>query len=234
MLELNRLYNMDCMEGMSRFSDKFFDLAIVDPPYGKKEHGGKSRSSFATQKNGSKSFVKDGNYRKKDWDNEVPGVEYFMELMRVSKHQIIWGCNYFPIVLGSGRIVWDKVNGDSDQSDCEIAYNSMTNRVDLFRYMWAGMMQGKSAIEGHIMQGNKALNERRIHPTQKPVELYRWILSKYASSGMVVLNTHSGSGSQEIACEDLGFEYVAFEIDEDYYSDAKARVLQFHKKLKLF
>lgn len=233
-MELNRLYNMDCMEGMAQFPDKFFDLAIADPPYGKKEHGGKRRSTYATQKNGTKFLVKDGDYKKKDWDNAPPSIDFFLELFRVSKHQIIWGINYIPIIVGPGRIVWDKVNGNSDQSDCEIAYNSMTKRVDLFRYMWAGMQQGKSINEGHIMQGDKRLNEKRIHPTQKPVALFKWTLNKYATPGMKILNTGSGSGSQEIACIDLGFDFIAFEKEPEYYRDGNSRIEQFKQKLKLF
>lgn len=170
---------MDCMDGMAQFPDGFFDLAVVDPPYGRKEHGGKNRGKLVTQKSGTKIFVKDGGYAKKEWDFKPTTEEYFRELERVSKNQIVWGVNYLQYILGPGRIVWDKCNGASDQSDCEIAYNSMTTRVDLFRYMWAGMMQGKSITEGHIQQGNKAKNEIRIHPTQKPVALYTWIFQNY-------------------------------------------------------
>ena len=143
MLELNKCYNLDCMDGMAQFPDRFFDLAVVDPPYGRKEHGGKNRGKLVTQRDGSRIYVEDGGYSAKQWDMKPPPETYFRELCRVSKRQIIWGVNYFPYAFGPGRIVWDKCNGASDQSDCEIAYNSMTERVDLFRFMWAGMMQGK-------------------------------------------------------------------------------------------
>lgn len=103
-------YNMDCMQGMKEFPDKYFDLAIVDPPYGRKEHGGRNRSGYVRQKNGSKIFVKDGQYRNQNWDNEPPSEDYFNEVMRVSKKQIIFGCNYFDYPLIGGRIVWDKCN----------------------------------------------------------------------------------------------------------------------------
>lgn len=156
---------MDCMQGMKEFPDKYFDLAIVDPPYGRKEHGGRNRSGYVRQKNGSKIFVKDGQYRNQNWDNEPPSEDYFNEVMRVSKKQIIFGCNYFDYPLIGGRIVWDKCNDGSDQSDAEIAYCSMNDRVDIFRYMWRGMFQGKSITEGTTQQGNKRLNEKRIHPT---------------------------------------------------------------------
>lgn len=183
MLELNKCYNMDCMEGMRYFHDKYFDLAVVDPPYGRKEHGGKNRNNYVRQKNGNGILVRDGGYAKKDWDNEPPAADYFRELIRVSKHQIIFGCNYFDFPLPGGRIVWDKCNAGSDQSDAEIAYCSFNNRVDIFRFMWRGMMQGKSIADGTVQQGNKRLNEKRIHPTQKPVALYEWIFGRYGETG---------------------------------------------------
>lgn len=220
---MNIAYNMDCMKAMQKMPDKCFDLAIVDPPYGRKEHGGKCRSGFVLQKNGSRIYVKDGGYEKKDWDALPPTEEYFKELIRVSKNQIIWGVNYFPFIFGSGRIIWDKCNGASDQSDCEIAYNSMTRRVDLFRFMWSGMMQGKSIAEGHIMKGNKRLNEKRIHPTQKPVALYEWILSQYAKTGDKILDTHLGSGSSRIAAYNAELDFVGFEIDKDYFGKQEDR-----------
>lgn len=172
-MAISEVFNEDCMIGMLRYPDKFFDLAIIDPPYGRKEHGGKNRSTAAVQKNGTQTLVKCGGYERKAWDENPPSDNYFKELFRVSKHQIIWGINYLGKNFGPGRIVWDKVNDGSDQSNCEIAYNSMTQRVDLFRYMWRGMMQG-----------NKKLNEKRIHPTQKPVPLYQWLLGKYEMGGV--------------------------------------------------
>lgn len=221
---MNQAYCMDCMEALRQIPDKFFDLAVVDPPYGRKEHGGKCRSGYARQKNGSRISVHDGNYELKEWDNKTPTHEYFEELFRVSKNQIIFGCNYFVgEMFGSGRIVWDKCNGGSDQSDCELAFNSKTNRVDLFRFMWAGMMQGKNLTEGYIMQGNKSLNEKRIHPTQKPVALYAWIYRHFAKQGDKILDTHLGSGSSRIAAYDAGLDFVGFEIDRDYFAKQEER-----------
>jgi site-specific DNA-methyltransferase (adenine-specific) len=216
MLELNHIYNMDCMEGMKQIPDKYFELAIVDPPYGRKEHGGTKRSGYVKQANGTKLYVADGGYEKRNWDNEPAGAEYFDELMRVSQNQIIWGVNYFDYKFGAGRIVWDKCNDGSDQSDCEFAYCSLHDKVEIFRYMWRGMFQGKSISEGWVQQGNKALNERRIAPTQKPVDLYKWTLMK-AKQGWKILDTHAGSFSQEIACYDMGFDYMAFEKDPYIY-----------------
>lgn len=217
-------YNMDCMQGMKEFPDKYFDLAIVDPPYGRKEHGGRNRSRYVRQKNGSKIFVKDGQYENRKWDNEPPSEEYFNELMRVSKNQIIFGCNYFDYPLIGGRIVWDKCNDGSDQSDAEIAYCSMNDRVDIFRYMWRGMFQGKSITEGATQQGNKRLNEKRMHPTQKPVALYEWLLNRYAKPNDIILDTHVGSASSLIACYNTNHKFVGFELDEYYYKVSKQRL----------
>ncbi|MXN88544.1 DNA-methyltransferase [Pasteurella canis] len=213
--------NQDCLIGMREFPDKHFDLAIVDPPYfsGPEKRGfyGKKISPIGVQK----------IYQKTDtW--ELPSKEYFDELFRVSKNQIIWGVNYFNnYKFSSGRIVWDKVNGKSTFSDCEIAYCSIHDSVRMFRYMWNGMLQGKSIEEGHIAQGNKRLNEKRIHPTQKPVNLYIWLLQKYAKTGQKILDTHVGSGSSLIACEKLGFNIVGFEISKHYYEQAQSRLSEF-------
>ena len=130
--------------------------------------------------------------------------------------------------------IWDKCNDGSDQSDAEVAYCSLTRRVDIFRYMWRGMFQGKSIIEGTIQQGNKKLNEKRIHPTQKPVNLYRWICHKYLQKGMKILYTHVGSASSLIAYEEYGLEYVGYEINKDYYDSAQKRLNEFRSQLTLF
>ena len=220
-----RMYLGDCMDLMKDKPDKFWDLAIVDPEQGKKEHGGKNRSGFVKQKNGSKIFVKDGLYKKANWDNKPASREYFDELFRVSQDQIIWGEQYYHTNFGPGRIIWDKCNGGTDQYDCEIAYCSPSDRTTLFRFMWSGMMQGKSIEEGHIQQGDKSLNEKRIHPTQKPVALYKWLLSNYAKHGQTILDTHGGSFSHAIACYDLGFDLDIIELDPDYYEAGKERVL---------
>lgn len=146
-------YNMDCMEGMRQFPDNYFSLAIVDPPY----FSGPNKRGYYGHR--VSPIGVDRVYEKTDdWD--VPDKTYFGELMRVSKNQIIWGCNYFLYPFGSGRIVWDKCNDSSSYSDCEIAYCSMQNSVRIFRFMWSGMLQGKSITEGYIQQGNKKLNEK--------------------------------------------------------------------------
>lgn len=211
------------MTTMARFPDGFFDLTIADPNYGRKEHGGKDRSKFVKQKDGSRLFVKCGGYKKEAWDNAPAGKEYFDELLRVTKEQIIWGVNYYDYNFGPGRIVWDKVNYGSDQSPCELAYYSGNTRVDLFRYMWRGMMQGKSITEGHIQQGNKKLNEKRIHPTQKPVFLYKHLLTKYATPGMKIYDGGMGSQSLRIAAWDLGFDFWGSENIQQYFEEGNER-----------
>jgi site-specific DNA-methyltransferase (adenine-specific) len=213
------LLHQDCMDYMKGCSDNAFDLAICDPPYGRGEHGGVKRSSMAKQKNGSSMMVKDGDYLKKGWDTAPPPPEYFSEVVRVSKNQIIWGVNYHPQVLQGGRIIWDKINDGSSQSGAEIAYCSLNQRVDIVRYLWRGMMQGLE-VNNPKQQGNKKLNERRIHPTQKPVKLYRWILDNYAKPTDNILDTHLGSGSSAIAADDFGCNFVGLEKDEEYYKAA--------------
>ncbi len=227
MIEMNSFICGDCMEYLPQFPDKYFDIAVVDPPYfsgpEKRNYYGRTVSPIGVQR----------HYKPSDeWC--VPDKAYFDELARVSKHQIIWGCNYFDYYFGSGRIIWDKCNGESSFSDCEIAYCSMHDSVRLFRYMWNGMFQGKSIAEGHIQQGNKKLNEKRIHPTQKPVALYEWILSRYARKGDKILDTHVGSASSLIACHNMGYEYIGFEKDEYYYNLAKERLERETAQISLF
>lgn len=210
-------YNQDCMKGMPRFPDKYFDIAVVDPPYfsgpERREYYGRAVSPIGVQRVYSKTDF---------W--EVPGPDYFAELERVSKHQIVWGCNYFDYHFPPGRIVWDKCNGSSSFSDCEIASCSFHDSARLFRYMWNGMFQGKSISEGWVQQGNKAKNEKRIHPTQKPVALYAWIFQKYARPGMKLLDTHVGSASSLIAAHDAGLKYVGFEKDAQIYKASRERL----------
>lgn len=202
-------YNTDCMEGMKQFPDGFFDLAIVDPPYGIGENGSKNhtRGKLATATN-YKAFA--------GGDAKPPDKEYFTQLFRVSKNQIIWGANHFISRFGKDSscwIVWDKVNGESDFADCELAWTSFKSAVRKFEFRWAGMLQG-----------NMKNKEIRIHPTQKPVALYSWLLNNYAKPGDKILDTHVGSASSLIACHNLGFEYVGFELDPDYYKKAAERL----------
>ena len=211
-------YNMDCMEGMKEFPDKYFDLAIVDPPYG---IGVQTMQYTKTGKRHStrKSAAACRDYRRTDeWDIK-PSAEYFEELQRVSKHQIIWGGNYFSDILPPSKsfIILDKRTSDemrNDFADCEYAWMSKGLGVArVFRFLWMGMLQGDMKHK-----------EERFHPTQKPVALYRWILANYAKQGDKLLDTHVGSASSMIAFEERGFDYVGFEIDADYYQKAQKRL----------
>ncbi len=207
--------------------DNSFDLAIVDPPY----FSGPERREFYGSKL-STTGVTRTYHKSAKW--EVPGKEYFEELLRVARHYIVWGCNYYDYHFAPGRIVWDKCNGSSTFSDCEIAATDLFSSVRLFPFMWNGMCQGKSMAEGRIMQGNKKLNEKRFHPTQKPVALYAWLLTQYAQEGWRILDTHLGSGSIAIACYDLGFQLLGIEIDAYYHEMAVKRLSEHHNKPRLF
>jgi len=227
------IYNQDCMEAMKEMSDNQFDLAIVDPPYGIGASKVSKKKHLIKQKNGKISKTPNNNYKIKDWDKRTPSAEFFKQIKRVSKNQIIWGVNYYDYNLNGGRLVWDKLNDNCDQFDCEIAYNSINRRTDIIRYKWIGMFQGKSISNNYavanVQNGNKKLNEKRIHPTQKPVKLYEWLLMNYAKEGDTILDTHLGSGSIAIACHNLGFELTGYEIDKEYFEAAKKRIEQ-HKQ----
>ena len=198
--------NEDNMELMARYPDNYFDLAIVDPPYG---IGGGS--------NTKKMNV--------EWDNQIPSKEYFKELIRVSKNQIIWGGNYMSSNINFNSkhtIIWDKQNGDSFMSDGEIAFTSFNKQTTVFyRLFWMSNMM-------------KADEKPLIHPTQKPKSLYKWILDKYAKQGDKILDTHLGSGSIALACHDYGFELTACELDKEYYDKAIERITNHVSQQRLF
>lgn len=223
------LLNIDCMEYMADCKDNEFDLAITDPPY----FDGPNKLGFYGARC-SKTGVYRGGYKKLGkW--KVPGSEYFKELQRVSKHQIIFGINYFRIQnLGPGRIIWDKCNEATTFSDCEIAYCSLIEHVKKFVYMWSGMMQGKNIEEGHVQQGNKKLNEERIHPTQKPRKLYKWLLMNYAKSDMKIIDTHLGSASSAIEAHYFGCDFVGCEVDPEIYIESGKRFKKETRQLTLF
>lgn len=219
---MNKVILGDCTEEMKKYPTRHFDLAIVDPPY----FSGPNKRKFYGNE------VNKLNIRRKDYDQIpywiVPDQDYYKELCRVSKHQIIWGINYFPFqFVPPGRIVWDKCNQSSSFSDAEIASCSLINSTKLFRYMWNGMCQGKSILEGHIMQGNKSLNETRIHPTQKPIALYAWTLNQFAKKGWKILDTHVGSGSSRIAAYEYGFDFIGFEKDETIFKKQELRFKEY-------
>ena len=216
------LRNMDCMDLMRQYPDKHFDLAIVDPPYGI----GMDSRRLNNRSSKGRYKVKQSQYLEKRWDDSRPDILYHSELKRVSRNQIVWGANYIdtPGIYTGKWIVWDK-NGQSnapDSSDCELAVTSFDGViVKKFTFDWTGF----GAINA---------KESRIHPTQKPVALYRWLLSNYAKPGDLILDTHLGSGSIAIACHDLGFDLVASELDADYFAAMQERLARHTAQGNLF
>jgi site-specific DNA-methyltransferase (adenine-specific) len=207
---ISEVYNMDCVAFMREYPDKYFDLAVCDPPYG---IGASNYKRGGTQHGRSLSKCK--IYDAKDWDNKPPSIEYFTELFRVSKNQIIWGANHFISLMpydSSCWIVWDKDNGDNLYADCELAWTSFDKAVRKYRFKWHGMLQE-----------NMKNKEVRMHPTQKPVKLYEWLLKNYAKEGNRILDTHLGSGSSRIAAQKLGFDFYGAEIDKDYFEASEKR-----------
>ncbi len=201
--------NEDNMKLMSRYPDNYFDLAIVDPPYGIGDVNHTDSRKF---------------HKKIEWNDKVPDPEYFKEMFRVSKNQIIWGINYYgSMVPNVGRIIHDKSPSGlqyPNLSDGDIASHSFGVNIKVFRFEWRGNVQGKS-----INWNNDGKNAR-IHPTQKPVELYEWLLMNYTKEGDKIFDTHLGSGSIAIACHNLGFELTACELDKDYFAAAVKRIQQ--------
>jgi len=200
------VYNQDCLEAMRAMDDKAFDLAIVDPPYGLNIAKENPRVSGRW------------NYIPKQWDSAIPAMDYFIELQRVSVNQIIWGGNYFALGECRGYIIWDKDQPVPNFADSEFAWTSFDRVAKTFRY---------PIIKQNFSNG-------KIHPTQKPVALYKWLLQNYAKPGDTILDTHLGSQSSRIAAWDLGFDFTGFELDEDYYKAGCER-FEIHKaQAKLF
>lgn len=227
------------MEGMKQYPDKHFDLAVVDIPYGlnvAKMPYTRDVSHSVKQKNGTRMQIsKRKPYAQKDWDIEVPTQEYFDELKRVSHDQIIFGIEYTNWKgVGNGRIRWDKCMPDGVSFNrYETAYCSLINITTEIKLLWAGMQQAKSISEPTTAQGNKKLNEKRIHPCHKPVMLYQILLSKYAHTGAKIIDTHLGGGSIRIAAHSLDMELTAFEIDRDYFEAQEERFRLYKSQLKL-
>ena len=197
--------NEDCMLMMARYPDDYFDLAIVDPPYGigadKEKHSGDTKTWKGKTEKG---------YISKQWDSKIPTKEYFLELKRISKNQIIWGANYFGLI--GGYIFWNKKETMPTYSKGELAWTSLFLRCDLVELLWAGY--------------KKCEKTNRIHPTQKPVKLYEWLLMNYAKEGDKIVDTHRGSASLDIACHNLNFDLVTCELDTDYFNDGNKRLKQ--------
>lgn len=207
------LLNIDCMAYMATLKDKEFDLAICDPPYGIGFDG-----HDTITKEGHKGFHRSTKlYVKKDWDKETPTAEYFKELQRVSKNQIVWGGNYFTdkLPVSRGWIYWDKKitnAGNFTFSDGELAWTSFDRILKKITYDWIGF--------GYL---NNTRGQKKTHPTEKPIDLYRKVLKEYATKGDRILDTHLGSGSIAVACHEEGFDLTGCEIDIDYYNGAMKR-----------
>jgi len=213
---LSEVYLMDCIQGMKHYPDKWFDLAVCDPPYGI-NMAENLASGWASRSGGVK-------HNAKDWDLSIPEMEYFIELFRVSKEQIIWGGNYMTKHLphSSCWLVWDKKNGDSLFADAELAWTSFKKPVRLKKIHWCG-----SAAKHETGQN-------KIHPTQKPIKLYDWIFDEYAKAGQKVLDTHLGSQSSRISANKYQLNFVGFETDEEYFNKGNKRYDDFVSQTRLF
>ena len=232
-------YNCDNIEFMKTKPDNFYDLAIVDPPYGinvAKMAYTQEDNRPVKQKNGTILRVKKLKYKHGEWDETPPPKEYFDELFRISKHQIIWGIKHYDLEgLGNGLITWNKcVPEGVSFNNYEHAYCSLLDKEIEFTYMWAGMCQGKSLDEPTTQQGNKKLNEKRIHPTHKPIRLYRWLISEFAENGWNLLDTNGGGMSIAIAADMEGFDLDICEIDKTYFDSGINRYKMYKRQLKLF
>lgn len=216
--------NIDCMEFMARYPDKHFELAIVDPPYGIGWENMNNQGYYdGVKKKGWKVKSPDYNRIKIEWDIKPP-KEYFNELFRVSKKQIIWGGNHFELPLSKGWIFWDKLTGDFSFGDGELAWTSFLGSIKKFEFRYAGMLKG----------ANGNYREPRFHPTQKPIPLYRWLLADYAKPGDKILDTHLGSGSSRIAAYDLGFDFYSCELDKEYFEAQEKRFNEFASQQRMF
>ena len=216
------VFNEDCMAVMARYPDKYFDLAVVDPPYG---IGFDGHSQIIGKSGKNRGFNDKKLYSIKDWDKERPSANYFDELMRVSKNQIVWGGNYFANLLPpkKGWIYWDKKpNGENlTFSEGELAWTSFDKPLKMYSYGWIGF--------GMVNSG-----EKKIHPTQKPVALYEWILKNYAEQGDKILDTHLGSGSSRIAAHNAGLSFVGCELDKEYFDAQEKRFKDYVSQLTIF
>ena len=214
---LNKIHHADCLEFMKQLPDKCIDLVLTDPPYGIGESFAKNKS-----RSGRAAATDYGN---KDWDKTIPSKEVFDEIIRVSKNQIIFGGNYFVEYLKNSPcwIVWDKINGTNDFADCELAWTSFGSAVRKYAFMWSGMLQQ-----------NMKNKEKRIHPTQKPADLFGMILRDYSKENDLVLDCFSGSGTTAIACHNLKRNFICVEKDKDYYEASVKRLEEHKKQLSIF
>lgn len=218
-IQHNQVYNEDCLQFMKQLPDNYFDLIITDPPYGI----GINKMNFVTSgavKVGG-AYRNDYSNHNTEWDDALLGKEFFDEMLRVSKNQIIFGAEHLCIHLPRSRcwLVWDKRVEDkysNDFADCELAWTSFDKPTKMYRYLWSGMLQSEMGLH----------KEKRFHPTQKPVPLGRWILEKFAKEGDLIFDPFAGSGSFLVACKQKGFKFVGCEINKDYVEIIKRRLAQ--------
>lgn len=252
-------FNCGNLALMKNVENIFFDVAVVDPEYGigesSKNH--KSRNTAIKQKNGAKLKAKDPVYTKKDWDNKPPDDLFFSEIVRVSQDQVIFGANYFTQIVGevfkpprrdnysefisqhsTGWIIWDKVNGTNDFSDCELIYTTFDFPTFVVYYMWNGMMQGEEVSrdfnKANRQIGDKSLNEKRLHPTQKPIKIYKWLFRELNLFGLKVLDTNLGVGSIIIAAYDANCFFIGCDTEEEYFNSTVKRVTPYLRQKSLF
>ncbi len=215
-----QVFNMDCMDYMQSIPDGYFELAIVDPPYGI-GFGEFNRTNKAS----NRERYKANKYKNSNWDDDIPSDQYFAELMRVSKNQIVWGGNYFPYLWKNGCkgfIYWHKGNPVTNFADGELAWTSFDKNAKQLDYRYYGNLEGKSTTS------------QKLHPTQKPIKLYEWLLINYAKEGDKILDTHLGSQSSRIAAYNLGFEFYGTELDKEYFDQGCKRFDQHKAQLTLF
>lgn len=247
---------IDNMKFMPSVPDKYYDITIADPPYGIKESSANhaSRNTPIRQANGALLKAPRAKYKKAVWDNEPPSTQFFEHLTRISNNQIIWGGNYYNYLVGipfkpprrkdwpefikqypTGWIIWDKVNGDNDFNDCELAWTSFDRPTYILPYMWNGMMQGISLDEPYTQQGNKALNEVRDHPTQKPTILLRKLYKDYTLPGQKAFDPGLGSGTNRRAAHDMGLHFESCENNKGIYELQERRWIEYYlQSNKLF
>ena len=224
-MDIKKIYNQDCLKAMKEMKDNQFDLAIVDPPYG---IGFDGNTTVKGKSGKAKTFSNIQHHKKKGWDSNRPSQDYFIELQRVSKNQIIWGGNYFADLLPpkKGWVYWDKKitnSNNKNYSDGELAYTSFDCILRKFTYDWIGF--------GYL---NNPQKQKKIHPTEKPIQLYEWLLINYAKEGDKILDTHLGSGSIAIACHNLGFDLTGYELDKEYFDNAIKRINNHQSQIRIF
>ncbi len=219
----SEVYLEDCVTALKRYADNYFDLAIVDPPYGI----GAGKKSF--QSGTRKSY----NHTDKDWDASTPTDEYWNELFRVSKNQIVWGANYYAdkLPISRGWVYWHKMVLTDNYSQGELAWTSFDCVMKFVEYKYQGNYLG---FRNSITTQSSTKEETRIHPTQKPIALYEWLIKEFAKPNDLILDTHLGSGSSRIAANKAGLSFVGCEIDVDYYNAEQERYKEFISQLRLF